>query len=299
MASWVGMQVLALGTERSGTTSLSETLARLYRVNGLSTEVFHQVDEPALSKLACRFLSGEDVGKEVKEIISNWKQVAGVGTAIVHLLPYVAEFFGPNLKIIHLKRNRNDCVNSLVAHAHLRPNIFPDYVDADCNVENCPPTAVTAGEMSPSEWSALSIHERMAWRYDDIHRTIEKYKALFSDLITVQTEELSSEKTIRKISEYINPEWNVFVQASHLNRTNMINYLDLSRSQAMKFDNLFRQFDWNRAANDPIYACCFFPNRILDLIEQNPPKSEEEQKVVGAYMKAFVGLASRIVRVLQ
>jgi len=293
------MQVLALGTERSGTTSLSETLGRLYRVNGLSAEVFHQVDEPALSKLACRFLSGEDVGKEVKDILSNWKQVAGVGTAVVHLLPYVAEFFGPNLKIIHLKRNRNDCVNSLVAHAHLRPEVFPDYVDVDCDVENCPPTAVTVGEMSPSEWSSLSIHERMAWRYDDVHRTIEKYKASFSDSITVQTEELNSEKTIRKISEYINPEWHNLIQASHLNRTNMINYLDLSKNQAMKFDNLFREYDWNRAANDPIYACCFFPNQILDLIEQNPPRNEAEQKAIGAYMKAFVGLANKIVRVFQ
>ncbi|MCP5372623.1 MAG: hypothetical protein H6907_12905 [Hyphomicrobiales bacterium] len=247
---------------------MSDSLDRLFATNGVTGRVGHQTDEPRMygHAFTATMAGGpgcEGVPSDALEALISRELAGEVGTAIAFLLPLVRDVFGPDLKLIHLRRDKDTCVRSLVAHAHIRPEVFVGFTDWDAEAENTPPTAVSVGEMDEATWTALPIKDKMGWHYDHFHRVVESHRHLFRDVLDVRTEDLNDPATMTRIRHFIDPAWESDVTAAYLNRADMVNFLDFEPKQAMLFNHLFRNYDWNRACRDPLYAFSFFPRRVI------------------------------------
>ena len=86
------------------------------------------------------------------------------------------------VKIIHLRREREACVDSLIGRLVMYPETWGGYVETRENLqvarlipyELMMPTAVDAGEMDLGTWRGLSLRDKLGWYYDAIHRRIEE-----------------------------------------------------------------------------------------------------------------------------
>ena len=215
---------MAAGAGRDGTMTVARLVRALAEANGEERVVEHELYSSHICNLFSQFAeTGHRFYLQVLRDLLRHIPAYGIsGTAYQYALPMLFEIHGPGLKLIHLKRkDKRACVRSLSQIVYYRPamaiNVTRDRCRTDVDEYTCRPTAYHFGEMSRETWAKLTREERVSWHYDKTHELIERAKHFLSNHITVHTEDLGRETTIRRIARLVNPAWERLCPPIHAN----------------------------------------------------------------------------------
>lgn len=176
------LEVLILSAGRDGSRSLSRIVDDLYASNGRDeVSVVHRPgDFPTLDRVLDHLRHGD--GARMNDLFGSREPHVLAAAGLGFAMPVIAEVLGRGVKIIHLRREREACVDSLIGRLVMYPETWGGYVETRENLqvarlipyELMMPTAVDAGEMDLGTWRGLSLRDKLGWYYDAIHRRIEE-----------------------------------------------------------------------------------------------------------------------------
>jgi hypothetical protein len=119
------------------------------------------------------------------------------------------------------------------------------------------------GEISRDEWERMPSAARFGWYYDKTHALIDEYKELFSESITVVTENLSEEPTRRAIARIVVGSDAVVPPPTRLHAYSF-DVGSLPEDYREKAMWLVGQVDWERLVTDESYAIFHFLRKFLE-----------------------------------
>jgi hypothetical protein len=123
-----------------------------------------------------------------------------VGNGYAAILPLIHDVWGPDIKLVHIKRrDRDACIASLVKNCRMFPEGYGYYASSEQATINRM-AAFHFGEMTKSEWDRMPIATKLGWYYDKTHALIEEHKGLFPESIDLFTEDLSDDRSRRTIA---------------------------------------------------------------------------------------------------
>jgi hypothetical protein len=259
------LQIIVVGTGRSGTTALFDIVQQAFDVEGIGRTAGHEWNAVFLEDLYCQYLEAGDQKhlNAMKFILERCPHHCIAADPA--WLPIVSECVGSDLTIIHLKReDRGRNISSLVENAERFPENHGYYVADKLDV-GTRPTAWHYGAMTREAWNALPTWDRFAWHYDNIHATAEVTTKLFREVLYVETERIGEADTLGAIARAIGvPE---IKNAPHLNRHLSID--GLSSDEALVAQRLTGKLDLKRASKDLNYGLRHFgTNYVQHLTEK-------------------------------
>ncbi|MBT7757162.1 MAG: radical SAM protein, partial [Rhodospirillaceae bacterium] len=180
-------KLLILGAGRDGTRSVANLVAGLHEANGQQATVHHDGGSFRGFSAVTKYLKGDD--EWLQEVCRSWDADIVAGNTFNFALPVLHKVFGGDLKVIHVRRRRDDCLASLERAALADPLLWDGYVEvADRDAVAAPelydptrPAAPLLGEMDDGDWRAMSLAARLEWLYDASHRAIEENLGLFGN----------------------------------------------------------------------------------------------------------------------
>ena len=300
------LKVLVVGAGRDGSLSLSRLLEGLYAANGATANSLHQAES---------FRTYQAVGdvlrkgnrKRMIQLCRDLRHDIVAGNGFGFALPVWREVFGEELKVIHLRRDRADCIRSLRAEALANPLHWTGYLEgpealdgsdneavAFAALDTIRPTAVDNGELSPAAWLNLSIEERLGWYYDASHAAIEADLSQFPQHLQLATEALDAPETIGRLMRFLDPAWNNPVAPVHVNArwpgpTQPVDTTlegDIARS--------LRDLDLGQLLANPSYPVAHFLGRWVAFHKDAPSAAiEADMAQLQAELRALKGRAER------
>lgn len=257
------LQILGIGCGRDGTTSLTQILDNLFGLNNPGAyRVLHECDNAEIYQSAVAYVRDRN-SQKCCSIISKWGQEAEIGNGYSFILPLFFEVFGKNLKLIHLKREKNENLASLINHTSWNPSHWGGYVDNAEHFEITRPTAHDYCEMTKSQWQSLPLDKKLGWYYDKTHSEIEKHKQNFTNVFSISTSQLNEDSKIVELRNFINPNWKNTTNPSHLNSNLNYDFSAMTREQKLVARTMWRGFDFQSALTDEHYALRHFFNLYL------------------------------------
>jgi hypothetical protein len=259
------MEIIAVGTGRDGTTSLTKWFNDLFELNKIKKTAIHEPYCRESYNAYYDYLTHFNDSK-VNEVITNFKSLqtnVAIGNGYASILPYFTNI--PSIKtLIHLKRDKEKCVDSLIENANLNPSAYLGYVDIeDVNSNDIVrrTTAVDIKESTNDDWNKLTLREKLSWYYDYTHNTINDHKSLFDNYIEINTEDLNDSKKMEDIANHLFGK----VDVPHVSKLNSHRFVDIN-----SFENdykiyiqwLLGNIDWKKVANDPSYLVMYAMNRF-------------------------------------
>lgn len=252
------LSVLAIGCGRDGTSSITRILEDAFRRNGREdVRAIHECDNAEIYAAARVFIANGDP-EPARAVISRWGQDVESGNGYAFILPVFREVFGPDLKIIHLRRNRADNVKSMVNHTSWNPSHWGGYVAFDGPFEIVRPTAVDLEEISAPEWKKLTLQQRIEWYYETTHTTVENHKPLFRHVFEMSTDDLNNPGRLEELTSFLDPNWRNPASPSHLNANLNYDFASMTPEQRRKARKMWRHFDFQKAIGDPEYGLRHF-----------------------------------------
>ena len=266
------LNCLITGTGRDGTTTLRVLACNLAIANRDEPDALHETNLSELYNSWFRYHESGD-SSEIESVLRSWTHRVESSSGHAFWLPVVAKVFGPEITLIHLKRDRTACVESLCQNRTTWPEYHGNYVNqGDLAIQTWLPTAYHFGEMTKAEWEAASLRERIEWYYDKTHELIDRHKGLFSRYLEVRTEELNCQEVISNIRDFINSKWENTVFPVHQNFTGLHKIYDLTFEESRRAEMLFNDFNVVRAVKHPdglLYAAGFFMDKVLNSYSGN------------------------------
>ena len=297
------LEVLILGAGRDGSRSLSRAIADLYAANGRGgADVTHLPgDFPTLDRVLDYLRHGDAArlsdlfGRRGPHVLA----AAGLGFA----MPALAEVLGRGVKIIHLTREREACIDSLVGRLVMYPESWGGYVETDDNLlvarlipyELMRPTAVDAGEMDVASWRGLSLRDRLGWYYDAIHRRISDGCDRFADVLEIRTEDLSDPATVRGVAAFIDPDWRSGAPPVHLGYSRYLELTDatIPLEDRRAVETVLAEFDLDEAAASLAYVAEYFAKAPALAAAAMAPRPLTKSSLRRARAAADASVASR------
>ncbi len=260
-------RIICVGTGRDGTLSVTQMIQDIFdRTEGrYGRHTFH---EYGARELYNAFAGYKETGEEkfveeIRRIIRECPFDCIVGNGYAAVLPFFREQWGPDTRLIHLRRrDRDACIASYAKNAEL----FPEANGYYATVEGARVKRMAAfhfGEMNREEWERIPIAAKFAWYYDKTHALIDQHKALFGSAIEIATEDLSAEPTRRAIARLVTGADSVVPPASHVHSYtfDIASFPEDIRGKAMW---LIGQTDWDRLVGDDAYAVIYFLRKFIE-----------------------------------
>ena len=119
-----------------------------------------------------------------------------------------------------------------------------------------------SNEISFSDWNKLSLDQRLKWYYKKNFKLIKNLKIKKENFLQLNTENLNSKKTLKKITHFINK---TFIPPNTSNKVNVskIDYSKLDKFEKKIVGTFYSRFDYVKAAKDPTYGADFFNKKII------------------------------------
>ncbi|WP_257164769.1 hypothetical protein [Bradyrhizobium sp. SRS-191] len=271
------LRVLCVGTGRDGTTSLTRMMQEVFDNQGNGDRAVHEWASSELNGLFCELKETNDprFADQIRQMILDCPHACVVGNGYAAVLPIIAELLGDQVTLVHLRRrDRAACIASLVENAELSPQNHVYYADSPAALRKRP-TAFHFGEMSRQQWMGLSPADKFGWYYDKTHALIERYKSLFPNTLSVDTEDLNADSVRLALAhaagstEAPRPfHVNRFVDLRHVpadRRSFVQRLLGQLDVQKLAYDDLY---GLRQVLNEMIYHLAHFPDAAPGAVDE-------------------------------
>jgi MoaA/NifB/PqqE/SkfB family radical SAM enzyme len=262
-------RVLVVGAGRDGARSLGRLVADLHAANGEQVTLHHEANSFRGFAGTAQYHNAAD-DDWMLGICNSLNDEIISGNAFSFVLPVLHKAFGGDLRVIHVKRDRDSCIASMRAQAQADPLAWGGYVGPalagastkDVDYDPVPPTAALLGEMEEAVWNGLSLDARLGWLYDTAHRLIEEHLHLFANHMQVATEALDDPATVRAIAQFINSAWRQACPPVHLNH-GLRGGADVDQVHHHTAQQALADFDLHRMAASDTYPVIYFLQRMI------------------------------------
>ena len=256
------LDVLCVGTGRDGTQSLNHMIQRVFGETG---------DRQTVHEYCCReiyqaFCDFSETGDErhadaLKRMVADCPYDSIVGNGYAAILPLFAERYGRGLKVVHLYRDRDACIDSLMTNCELFPAAYR-YYSSSPEAEVKRMAAFHFGDMSHAAWDRLPIREKFGWYYDKTHALVRQHLALFDRHIEIATESLNDEATRRTIADFVADAEAAPPPRTHLNAS-VIDISSFPKQHQVKMNWLMGRLNMEELAKDDVYALNYFLDKFV------------------------------------
>lgn len=270
----MSLKILAIGTGRDGTTSLTTLLQHIYAKNHKQLNSKHEWRGIEGYNHMCSYYENHNSEslKQLRYMIERWnvETEAIIGNGYAFYLNEILSIYGDELKIIHLKReDKEACIQSLIKNARLFPHFHGYYsplAPQDCQLRRV--TAFHLKEMSRKEWEELSIHEKFSWYYDKTHQLIDEQRSKITQYHYVATEELNNEDSLMQLTQFLSKDFTKQVKPVNYNCYNRFIAIEkLPEIYHLKAQWYLKQFNILKNISNPLYPLQFFGNMSLSFIK--------------------------------
>ncbi len=258
------LKVLVVGAGADGSRSLWTLIKSLHGANNAESQIQYLVDSYAVAEAAMRYVTNQEVDR-IATMLNGWQHEIIVGNNFGFFMPVVRDVFGPDLKIINLKRSREAAVRALIRQAELYPQNWGGYVSLAEAHDIVRPTARHFKEMDAAEWARSSLAVRIGWYYDKNHALIEAARADFPQWLDITTEELSAPDTIARIGAFINPAWKASAGPVHLNAGSVFDLTAVTDPyDRIRLARVVRDFNLEQALASETYPIGYFVEQLQE-----------------------------------
>ena len=256
------LKLLCVGTGRDGTQSLNHMIQRVYGQTGGRQSV-HEYCCREIYQAFCDFSETGDGGRVevLKRMVADCPYDSIVGNGYAAILPLFAEHYGRGLKILHLYRDRDACIESLITNCELFPTAYR-YYSSSPEAEIKRMAAFHFGDISRAEWDRLPVREKFGWYYDKTHALVRQHLALFDHHIEIATESLNDEATRRAIAEFVDGGEAQPPPRTHLNAS-VIDISSFPKQHQVKMNWLMGRLNMEDLAKDDVYALNYFLDKFV------------------------------------
>jgi hypothetical protein len=253
--------LIVAGTGRDGTTSMAHFLHDLFAEEGGKRRVAHEFAARECYNRFDRFARTGDRSEmeALRKVFRTCPFDAIVGNGYAFVLSQLGDAVPEDTLFIHLKRDREACIRSLVKHCELFPESQGHYSlrkDVDYHVWRT--AAFHLGEMSKEAWDALPMEEKFAWYYDRTHSLLEEASRRFPRHMAVHTETIDQPETMQRIADFAG------IRVDRLpapRRSNTFTYFDVSMIDPFyipKSQWLYGDFNFKKSLENDAYCLNFF-----------------------------------------
>ena len=197
------------------------------------------------------------------------------------ILPLVATIFGRDMKLIIVHREHQSHVNSLVSRLKIDPHRWLPYGNHEAfraknNINR--PSAVSFGEITDAGWKKLSPPEQFDWFITKQNDLISENRNLFSNVLDVNTEELSKPETLKNIFNFVYEDsCGKVPQSQHVHSTFNVDAQSASSNTMKRVETFWEQVNFNKLLIDDKYAIEIY---CEDLIARAPDKRDLVQAFI-------------------
>jgi len=256
------LKILCVGTGRDGTQSLNHMIQRVYGQTGGRQSV-HEYCCREIYQAFCDFSETGDGGRAeaLKRMVADCPYDSIVGNGYAAILPLFAEHYGRGLKVVHLYRDREACIESLITNCELFPTAYR-YYSSSPEAEVKRMAAFHFGDMPRYVWDLLPVREKFAWYYDKTHALVRQHLALFDHHIEISTESLNDEATRRAIADFVDGGEAQPPPRTHLNAS-VIDISSFPKQHQVKMNWLMGRLNMEELAKDDVYALNYFLDKFV------------------------------------
>src|SRR3984893_18398262 len=163
------LKLLCVGTGRDGTQSLNHMIQRVYGQT-VGRQSVHEYCCREIYQTFCDFSETGDGSRAeaLKRMVADCPYDSIVSNGYAALLPLFAEHYGRGLKVPHLYRDREACIESLTTNCELFPTAYR-YYSSSPEAEVKRMAAFHFGDLPRAEWDRLPLREKFGWDYDKTH----------------------------------------------------------------------------------------------------------------------------------
>lgn len=262
------LKCLITGTGRDGTTTARVLACNLAVANDDVPDARHETD---ISRLYNAWVRGCEEGRfdqahrEIQSIVGAWSHRTESSSGHAFWLEAISDL-NPEIRLVHLKRDKDSCIRSLVENRLTWPeyhgNYAPDRIeDRKIAFKTWLPAAFHFGEMTQEDWFSLDPPDRCAWYYEKTHALIDEKKVGFADVLDVSTESLSAPETVSRIRAFVEPAYVNDVGPVVQNLANPYRSLELSTTERRELELIFNAFDYFKlleSQQGPVYGLQHF-----------------------------------------
>jgi hypothetical protein len=256
------LKILCVGTGRDGTQSLNHMIEHVFAGSGGER---HSMHEYCCREFYQAFCDLKEIGDPshadtIERMIAACPYDCIVGNGYAAILPLFAKHYGRDLKLVHLYRERDACIASLMTNCALFPTAYRYYaVSPDASVKRM--AAFHFGEMSRAEWDRLPLADKFGWYYDKTHALVRQHASLFEAHIEIATESLDDEACRRTIAGFVGGD-RATPPKTHLNAS-VIDIVSFARQHQVKMNWLMGRLNMEELANDDVYALNYFLDKYI------------------------------------
>jgi hypothetical protein len=256
------LKILCVGTGRDGTQSLNHMIQRVYGQTG-GRQSMHEYCCREIYQAFCDFSETGDGGRAeaLKLMVADCPYESIVGNGYAAILPLFAEHYGRGLKVVHLYRDREACIESLITNCELFPTAYR-YYSSSPEAEVKRMAAFHFGDMPRYVWDLLPIREKFGWYYDKTHALVRRHLALFDHHIEIATESLNDEATRRAIADFVEGGEAQPPPRTHLNAS-VIDISSFPKQNQVKMNWLMGRLNMEDLAKDDVYALNYFLDKFV------------------------------------
>jgi SAM-dependent methyltransferase len=256
------LKILCVGTGRDGTQSLNHMIQRVFGETGGRQSV-HEYCCREIYQAFCDFNETGD-GRHadaLERMVADCPYDSIVGNGYAAILPLFAERYGRGLKVVHLYRDRDACIESLMTNCELFPAAYR-YYSSSPEAEVKRMAAFHFGDMSRAEWDRLPTRKKFGWYYDKTHALARQHLALFDHHIEIATESLNDEAIRRAIADFVDGGAAAPPPRTHLNAS-VIDISSFPKQHQVKMNWLMGRLNMEELAKDDVYALNYFLDKFV------------------------------------
>jgi hypothetical protein len=256
------LKILCVGTGRDGTQSLNHMIQRVFSETGDRQSV-HEYCCREIYQAFCDFSETGDGGgaDALKRMVADCPFDSIVGNGYAAILPLFAEHYGRGLKVVHLYRDREACIESLITNCELFPTAYR-YYSSSLEAEVKRMAAFHFGDIPRTAWDLLPVREKFGWYYDKTHALVRRHLALFDSHIEIATESLNDEATRRAIADFVDGGEAPPPPRTHLNAS-VIDISSFPKQHQVKMNWLMGRLNLEELAKDDVYALNYFLEKFV------------------------------------
>jgi hypothetical protein len=256
------LKIVCVGTGRDGTQSLNHMIEHVFAGTGGGRHSMHEYCCRDFYQAFCDLKETGDSSHAdaIERMIAACPYDSIVGNGYAAILPLFAEHYGRDLKLVHLYRDRDACITSLMTNCALFPTAYRYYAASpEATVKRM--AAFHFGEMSRAEWDRLPLREKFGWYYDRTHALVRQHASLFAAHIEIATESLDDEACRRAIAGFVGGDQSM-PPKTHLNAS-VIDIAAVARQHQLKMNWLMGRLNMEELANDDVYALSYFLEKYI------------------------------------
>jgi hypothetical protein len=256
------LKILCVGTGRDGTQSLNHMIEHVFAGCGGDRQSMHEYCCREFYQAFCDLQETGDAAHAaaLERMVADCPYDSIVGNGYAAILPLFAKHYGRDLKLVHLYRNREACIASLMTNCALFPTAYRYYsASPEAAVKRM--AAFHFGEMSQAEWDRLPLPEKFGWYYEKTHALVRQHASFFDSYIEIATESLDEEACRRAIADFVGGD-QTMPPKTRLNAS-VIDIASFAKEHQLKMTWLMGRLNTEELAGDDVYALSYFLDKYI------------------------------------